>query len=58
MDLCLYGKNHGIPPTDLAAAVRMGVEQVERVYRMIDTRRKVTRYLRTAPLLVERIEGD
>jgi len=58
MDLCLYGKNHGIPPADLAPAVRMGVEQVERVYRMIDTRRKVTRYVRTAPLLVEHIEGD
>ena len=58
MDLCLYGKNHGIPPADLAPAVGMGVEQVERVYRTIETRRKVTRYLRTAPLLVEHIEGD
>jgi len=36
----------------------MGVEQVERVYRTIETRRKVTRYLRTAPLLVEHVEGD
>jgi NAD+ synthase len=58
MDLCLYGKNHGIPPADLASAARMGVEQVERVYRMIESRRKVTRYLRAAPLLVEQIEGD
>lgn len=58
MDLCLYGKNHDIPPADLAPAVGLGVEQVERVYRTIETRRKVTRYLRTAPLLVERIEGD
>lgn len=58
MDLCLYGKNHAISAADLAPTAGMAVEQVERVYRMIESRRKGTRYLRTSPLLVERIEGD
>jgi len=58
MDLCLYGKNHDIPPADLAPAVGLRVEQVERVYRTIETRRKVTRHLHTPPLLVEGSEGD
>jgi NAD+ synthase len=57
MDLCLYGKNRGIPAADLAPAAGMVVEQVERVYRMIESKRKVTRYLHAAPLLVEEIEG-
>jgi NAD+ synthase len=58
MDVCLYGKNHGIPAADLASAAGLDAEQIERVYRMIESKRKATRYLRAAPLLVERIEGD
>jgi len=58
MDLCLYGKNNGVPAADLAPAVGIGVEQVERVYRMIESKRKVTRYLRANPLLVEEIDGS
>jgi NAD+ synthase len=56
MDLCLYGKNHGIPAAELAPAVGMDEKQVERAYQMIESKRRVTRYLRSAPLLVEEVE--
>lgn len=53
MDLCLYGRNHGVPPADIAAAAGLTSEQVERVYRDIDQKRRATRYLHARPLLVE-----
>ena len=56
MDLCLYGKNHGVSPGDVAAAAEMTAEQVERVYRDIDAKRNATRYLHTPPLLVDKVE--
>lgn len=57
MDLCLYGRNHGIPAAELAPAAGLDARQVQRVYGMIDSKRKVARYLRAAPLLVEKIGG-
>jgi NAD+ synthase len=54
-DLCLYGKNHGVSAADVAGAVGMTTEQVERVYRDIDAKRNATRYLHTLPLLVEKV---
>lgn len=56
MDLCLYGKNKGIPPADLARGAGLTAEQVDRVYRDIDAKRAATRYLQLAPLLVEPIQ--
>ncbi len=56
MDLCLYGKNNRISAAELAPAAGMREEQVERVYAMIDSKRRVARYLRSAALLVEPIE--
>jgi len=53
MDVCLYGRNHGLAPGDVAAAIGLTAEQVERVYRDIDQKRRTTRYLHTRPLLVE-----
>jgi NAD+ synthase len=58
MDLCLYGKNHDISAPDLAPAVGLDSQQVERAYRMIESKRKVAQYLRAAPLLIEEVEGD
>jgi NAD+ synthase len=55
MDLCLYGRNTGISPTELAPAVGLGADQVERVYAMIDSKRRMTRYLASPPLLIEEI---
>lgn len=53
MDLCLYGRNHHVPASDVAAAIGLTPEQVERVYRDIDQKRRTTRYLHERPLLVD-----
>jgi NAD+ synthase len=53
MDLCLYGLNHGVPCHELGEAVGLTAEQVERVYRDIEAKRKATRYQHARPLLVE-----
>jgi NAD+ synthase len=53
MDLCLYGKNQGIAASVIAAGIGLTTEQVERVYRDIDQKRRTTRYLHARPLLVE-----
>jgi NAD+ synthase len=55
MDLCLYGRNHGYAPAEVAPAVGLTPEQVTRVYRDIDGKRNTTRYLHCAPLLVDPI---
>jgi len=57
MDLCLYGKNHGIPPEELAPVAGLDEKQVQRAYAMIESKRNVARYLRAAPVLVEEIAG-
>ena len=53
MDLCLYGKDHGIPPADLVAAAGMEADLVERVYQMIDSKRKVAKYLHAHSLVID-----
>ena len=55
MDLCLYGLNHGVPTAEVAAAVSLTEEQVERVYRDIEQKRKTTQYLHLVPRLVTAI---
>jgi NAD+ synthase len=55
MDLCLYGHNHGIPAAEVAPAVGLSADQVERVYRDIDTKRRSTRPLHAAAMLVEEV---
>ncbi len=55
MDLCLYGRNHGIPAGDVGAAIGLTADQVERVYRDIDQKRRTTAYLHARPLLVEAV---
>jgi NAD+ synthase len=52
MDLCLYGRNNGIAPEDLAEALGIGAEDVQRVYDDIDQKRRTTRYLHLSPQLV------
>jgi NAD+ synthase len=56
MDLCLYGKNHGVPPAEVAGAVGLSAEQVAWVYADIDRKRATTAYLHERPLLVDRVE--
>lgn len=53
MDLCLYGKNHGLEPAAIAAAVGLDAEQVQRVLADIDTKRATTQYLHLAPQLMD-----
>lgn len=53
MDLCLYGRNHGVPAREVAHAAGLTETQVERVYHDIDQKRRATRYLHSEPLLVE-----
>ena len=51
MDLCLYGKNNGVPAQEVAAAADLTLEQLERVYRDIDQKRRSTQYLHLSPAL-------
>jgi len=53
MDLCLYGHNQRVPADEVAAVAGLTPEQVERVYRDIEQKRRTTRYLHARPLLVE-----
>jgi len=52
MDLCLWAYNHSTPAGEVGAALGLTAEQVERVYRDIEAKRRVGRYLHQAPLLV------
>jgi NAD+ synthase len=52
MDLCLYGRNNGIAPEDIAATLGIAAEDVQRVYDDIDQKRRTTRYLHLSPQLV------
>ena len=51
MDLCLWGKNHGVPAAEVAPHVGLTADQVEWVYKDIDTKRATTRYLQLSPIL-------
>jgi len=53
MDLCLYGKDHGISAAALAHAGGMTEDLVERAYQMIESKRKVAKYLHAHSLIIE-----
>ena len=55
MDLCLYARNHHVPAEEVAAAIGLTPQQVERVFRDIDQKRRTTHYLHARPLLVEAV---
>jgi NAD+ synthase len=52
LDICMYALDHGIPAETVAPAVGLTPEQVLDVFRDIAGRRRATRYLHEAPLLV------
>jgi NAD+ synthase len=58
MDLCLYGLNHDLPAEAVARAAGLTAEQLARAWRDIAAKRKATRYLHEAPLLVEKVLQD
>ena len=56
MDLCLYARNHNVPSAAVAEETGLSVEQVGRIYDIIDSKLNSTRYLHLGPQLVEKIE--
>ncbi len=55
MDLCLFGKNNGVPVEDVAVATGLTIEQVNRIFRDIHQKRKTTGYLHLGPELADDI---
>ena len=55
MDLCLFGKNNGVPAAQVASELGLTPQQVELVFKDIDVKRTTTRYLHLPPLLVDDI---
>ena len=55
MDLCLYARNNGIDAADVAAALGLSEQQIERVFRDIDSKRRASRYLHLEPQLVAEV---
>ena len=52
MDLCLWAYDHATPPEEAAAVLGLSTEQVRRVYRDIEAKRRASRYLHQPPMLV------
>ena len=52
MDLCLYARNNGIAAADVAVALGLSEQQIDRVFRDIDSKRRASRYLHLEPQLV------
>jgi NAD+ synthase len=57
MDLCLWAHVHGVPAAEVAGVLRITAEQVERVYRDIEAKRRVAQYLHHVPILLGKLEG-
>jgi NAD+ synthase len=55
MDLCLYAKNNSIDPEDVAEALGLTKEIIQRVFKDIDQKRSTTAYLHLSPVLVENV---
>jgi len=53
MDLCLWAYNHGVAAAEVAPVVGLNESQVENVYKDVESKRRTTRYLHLAPLLVD-----
>ena len=52
MDLCLYGKNHGYSPEEVAPMTGLAPGRVKAIFLDIDRKRATTRYLHLSPVLV------
>ncbi len=53
MDLILYGLNHNYSPAEVGRETGLTEEQVLRVFRDIQSKRRAAEYLHTPPVLVE-----
>ena len=56
MDLCLWGHDRDVPPSEVAAVLGLDAIQIERVYRDIEAKRRATRALHMPPLLVHPVD--
>ena len=52
MDLALWALNHEVAAAALAEALEISEAQAEAVYEDIRTKRRTTRYMHRAPILV------
>jgi len=52
-DLCVYARDHGVPPEAVGDATGLTPEQVVGAFRMIDRKREAARYLHSAPVLFD-----
>ncbi len=55
MDLVLYGKNNGYSAAEIGPSVGLKPQQIERVFRDIEAKRKVAAYLHAPAALVSDI---
>ncbi len=55
MDVVLYGKSNGYSAAEIAQEVGLEPEQIERVFRDIDAKRRVAHYLHAPAVLVDAI---
>ena len=53
MDLVLYGRNNQFTAAEIAPSAGLSAEQVERVLRDIEGKRRAARYLHSPPVLAE-----
>jgi NAD+ synthase len=56
MDLCLYGKNHGLSAEEVASGIGLMTEDVRRAYIAIDSKLASTLYLHLPPQLLEPVD--
>ena len=57
MDLCLWAINHDVDAQETADALGLSAEQVERVYRDIEAKRRMAVYLHAQPAFSGRADG-
>jgi NAD+ synthase len=53
MDLALYAHDHGVSAAEAGGVLGYTEDQMARVYRDIEQKRKTTRYLHLPPVLIE-----
>ena len=58
MDLCLWAVNHQVSASEVAPAVALTAEQVERVFKDIHSKRRATHGGHLPPILVEPIFNE
>jgi NAD+ synthase len=56
MDICLYGLNHNISSAEVAHTANLTSDQVERVYKDIEKKRRATIALHLPPLLIDGVD--